>query len=131
MLIRSTLTIVALFAATPAFSQALTAEERTQVDRIVTETLAATEVPSASIAVVRGGEIVFARAYGKQAEHMPVAREEAPYQIASVSKQFTAAAILLLAEDGKLSLDDKVARYIPDITDGDTITIRQLLSHTA
>ncbi len=131
MLIRSTLTIVALFAATPAFSQALTAEERTQVDRIVTETLAATEVPSASIAVVRGGEIVFARAYGKQAEHMPVAREEAPYQIASVSKQFTAAAILLLAEDGKLSLDDKVARYIPDITDGDKISIRQLLSHTS
>ncbi|MFA6113937.1 MAG: serine hydrolase domain-containing protein [Sphingomonas sp.] len=131
MLLRSTLTMVALFAATPAFSQALTAEERTQVDRIVADTLKATEVPSASIAVVRGGEIVFAKAYGKQAETMPAPRDDAPYQIASVSKQFTAAALLLLENDGKLSLDDKVAKYVPGITDGDKISIRQLLSHTS
>jgi len=131
MLLRSTLTMVALFAATPAFSQALTAEERAQVDRIVTDTLKATEVPSASIAVVRGGEIVFAKAYGKQSEAMPTPRDDAPYQIASVSKQFTAAALLLLAKDGRLSLDDSVAKYIPDVTDGDRITIRQLLSHTS
>lgn len=131
MLLRSTLTLVALFAATPAFAQALTAEERAQVDRIVTDSLKATDVPSASIAVVRGGEIVFAKAYGKQAENQPVPRDEAPYQIASVSKQFTAAALLLLQKDGKLSLDDSVARYVPDITDGDRISIRQLLSHTS
>jgi CubicO group peptidase (beta-lactamase class C family) len=131
MMIRSMLTIVALFAATPAFSQALSADERTQVDRIVTDALAASDVPSASIAVVRGGEIVFAKAYGKQAEHMPAPRDDAPYQIASVSKQFTAAAILLLENDGKLSLDDKVAKYLPGITDGDKISIRQLLSHTS
>ena len=48
-----------------------------------------------------------------------------------MSKQFTAAAILLLADEGKLSLDDKVSKYIPGITDGDQITIRQLLSHTS
>ncbi len=81
--------------------------------------------------MVRGGEIVFAKAYGKQSETMPAARDDAPYQIASVSKQFTAAALLLLENDGKLSLDDKVSRYIPDITDGDRISIRQLLSHTS
>ncbi|MDB5456381.1 MAG: serine hydrolase, partial [Caulobacter sp.] len=53
------------------------------------------------------------------------------YGIASVSKQFTAAAILLLAEDGKLSLDDKVGQYVPGLTAGDRITLRQVLSHTA
>jgi CubicO group peptidase (beta-lactamase class C family) len=52
------------------------------------------------------------------------------YQIASVSKQFTAAAILLLEDEGKLSLDDKVSKWVPDVTDADKISIRQLLSHT-
>jgi len=53
------------------------------------------------------------------------------YSIGSISKQFTAAAILLLAEEGKLSLDDPVSKYVPGLTDGDKITIRQLLSHTS
>ena len=53
------------------------------------------------------------------------------YSIGSVSKQFMAAAILMLAEDGKLSLDDKVARYLPNLTRANEVTIRQLLSHTS
>jgi D-alanyl-D-alanine carboxypeptidase len=53
------------------------------------------------------------------------------YSIGSVSKQFLAASILLLAEDGKLSLDDKVSRYLPALTRAGEITIRQLLSHTS
>ena len=111
-------------------AQSLTPVETAQVDRTVTDTLAKSGVPSASIAIVRGGRIVYAKAYGKQAE-TGTTRDDAPYQIASVSKQFTAAAILLLQREGKLSLDDTVAKYIPGITGGDTITIRQLLSHTA
>ncbi len=114
-----------------AQAQALTPAETAQVDTLVTATLAKTGAPSASVAIVRGGEIVFARAYGKQSETMPVANADAPYQIASVSKQFTAAALLLLENEGKLSLDDKVSKYIPDITDGDKISLRQLLSHTS
>jgi D-alanyl-D-alanine carboxypeptidase len=131
MVIRSTLVAFALFAAPAAFAQSLNADERTQVDLVVNDALKISGTPSASIAIVRGGEIVFAKAYGKQAETMPVPRDDAPYQIASISKQFTAAAILLLAREGKLALDDKVAKYVPDITDGDRITVRQLLSHTA
>ena len=88
-------------------------------------------MPSASIAVVRDGRIVYAHAYGRQSDAIPVARADAPYQIASISKQFTAAAILLLEDEGKLHLDDPVSRYVPGITDGDRITIRQLLSHTS
>jgi CubicO group peptidase (beta-lactamase class C family) len=125
----------ALFAltaiASPALAQDMTPTEIAKVDTIVTDTLAKSGVPSASIAIVRGGRIVFAKAYGKQSETITVGRADAPYQIASISKQFTAAAVLLLENDGKLSLDDTVAKWIPGITGGDTITIRQLLSHTS
>ena len=51
--------------------------------------------------------------------------------IGSISKQFTAAAILLLAEQGKVSLDDPVSKFVPNLTRGDKVTIRQLLSHTS
>ena len=53
------------------------------------------------------------------------------YSIGSISKQFTAAAILMLAEEGKLSLDDPVSKYVPGLTRGDEVTIRELLSHTS
>ena len=125
------LPLALLFFATPAIAQDLTATESAKVDTIVTDTLARNGVPSASIAIVRGGRIVYAKAYGKQSETIATPRADAPYQIASISKQFTAAAILLLEDEGKLSLDDTVAKWIPGITDGDKITIRQLLSHTS
>jgi D-alanyl-D-alanine carboxypeptidase len=128
---RSLALAVTLVIAAPAAAQDLTAAEQAQVDKIVSSQLAATGTPSASIAVVRGGRIVFAQAYGKASETMPVASPTLPYQIASISKQFTGAAMLLLAEDGKLSLDDMVSKYVPGITEGDHITIRQLLSHTS
>ena len=53
------------------------------------------------------------------------------YSIGSISKQFTAAAILMLAEEGKLSLDDPVSKYVPGLTRGNEVTIRELLSHTS
>lgn len=120
-----------ILVASPAAAQKLTDAEVAQIDKVVADSLASTGVPSASIAVVRGGQIVLAKAYGKQSEDMPVARVDAPYQIASVSKQFTAAALLLLRDDGKLSLDDHVDKFVPGISGGDRITIRQLLSHTS
>ncbi|HET8750281.1 MAG TPA: serine hydrolase domain-containing protein, partial [Sphingomicrobium sp.] len=93
-------------------------------------TLAQSGVPSAEIAVVRDGKIVLSKAYGKANETLP-ANPSLPYQIASNSKQFTAMALLLLEDEGKLSLDDAVSKYIPGITEGDKITIRELLSHTS
>src|SRR6476620_2025476 len=118
------------FAAIPATAQSLTPAEAAQVDKIVADALAADEVPSASIAIVREGKIVLTKAYGKANEHLP-ARPDLPYQIASNSKQFTAMALLLLEDEGKLSLDDPVSKYLPGISEGDRITIRQLLSHTS
>jgi len=119
-----------LLAPLPLAAQALTPAELNAVDKVVADGLASTGTPSAQVAIVRGGRIVLVKAYGKQSD-TAAARTDAPYQIASISKQFTAAALLLLADDGKLSLDDTVAKWLPGVSGGDRITIRQLLSHTA
>ena len=121
--------LLAVFAASAA-AQPLSPAEVSQIDQLVATTLADTGVPSASIAIVRDGRIVLTRAYGKANEGLP-ATPGLPYQIASNSKQFTAMALLLLRDEGRLKLSDPVAKYIPGITDGDKITIRQLLSHTS
>lgn len=131
-LFRTLLTATCLaIAPAAAQAQALTADQTQAIDRIVADALAGSGAPSASIAVVQGGKIVYAKAYGDQGPGMAATSADAKYQIASISKQFTAAAILLLEDQGKLSLDDTVAKWIPGITGGDRITIRQLLSHTA
>ena len=105
---------------------------RESIDRIATQVLEQTDVPSASIAIVQHGKLVYTHAYGKARLQPPVpATPVMRYSIGSISKQFTAAAILLLQEDGKLSLDDTVGKFIPGLTRGDEITIRQLLSHTS
>ncbi len=113
-----------------ACAQSLTSAQTSQIDRLVTGEIAAGGMPSAEIAIVRDGRIVFNKAYGK-ANHTLAANPTLPYQIASNSKQFTAMAILLLRDEGRLSLDDHVSKYIPGITEGDRITIRELLSHTS
>jgi CubicO group peptidase (beta-lactamase class C family) len=115
----------------PAGAAALPAETVRAIDALVEKALTDTRVPSASIVVVKDGEIVLAKAYGKarlpDVEATPLMR----YKIASNSKQLTASAILLLAERHKLSLDDKVARFLPDLTGADSVTIRNLLTHTS
>ena len=116
--------------AVPVSAQPITAAESAKIDRIVTSALAAEQVPSASIAVVRDGRIVLTKAYGKASDTL-AANPALPYQIASNSKQFTAMALLLLEDEGKLSLDDHVGKYLPGISGGDRITLRQLLSHTS
>ena len=125
-LIPALLTLVAM----PAAAQQLTPAEVGKIDQLVSKTLSDTGVPSVEIAIVRHGQLVLTKAYGKANEGLP-ARADLPYQIASNSKQFTAMALLLLRDEGKLSLDDHVDKYIPGISGGDRITIRELLSHTS
>jgi CubicO group peptidase (beta-lactamase class C family) len=94
--------------------------------------LATTGVPSASVAIVKDGQIAYLQAYGNaRLEPRIPARPDMRYSIGSISKQFAAAAILLLAEQGKLSLDDPVSRFVPTLTRAREISIRQLLSHTS
>jgi D-alanyl-D-alanine carboxypeptidase len=103
-----------------------------QIDQIAADALAKTGVPSASVAIVKDGQIAYLHAYGDaRLEPRTAAKAEMRYSIGSISKQFTATAILLLQEQGKLSLDDKVSKFIPDLTRSNEITIRQLLSHTS
>jgi CubicO group peptidase (beta-lactamase class C family) len=128
-MLRSSVALLALVTA-PAAAQSLSPAEVSQIDQLVTKTLADTGVPSAEIAIVRDGQLVLTKAYGKANEGLP-ARPDLAYQIASNSKQFTAMAVLLLRDEGKLGLDDPVSKYIPGVTEGDRITIRQLLSHTS
>ena len=115
-----------------AGAQDLPADVRSAIDKAAAEVLQATGAPSASVAVVRDGKVVYVNAYGKASIDPPVnATPAMRYSIGSISKQFTAAAVLLLAEDGTLSLDDTIARWLPDLTRANDITLRQVLSMTS
>src|ERR1700682_6665390 len=88
-------------------------------------------VPGASVIVVRDGEVVFRRSYGMaNLEERIEATPQTHYRLASLTKAFTAAAILTLADRGKLSLDDRITRFLPTLPEKG-ITIRQLLTHTS
>ena len=131
MLVFAALLLGLWLAMRPAGAADLPSETMQAIDSLVETALADTRVPSASIAVVKDGQIVLAKAYGKARLPDVEASPSMRYKIASNSKQFTAAAILLLAERHKLSLDDKVARFLPNLTGADKVTIRNLLTHTS
>lgn len=117
--------------ATPA-SASLPAATTSQIDAAAASVLALTGVPSASIAIVANGKIACLKAYGKAHLDPPMdAEPKMQYSIGSVSKQFTAAMVLLLVQDGKLKLDDPVGKYLPELTRAKDVTIRQVLSMTS
>jgi CubicO group peptidase (beta-lactamase class C family) len=91
------------------------------------------DVPGASLLVLRDGEAVVNRGYGRS--DLALGIEAGPatnYRLASVSKQFTAASILLLAQDGRLSIDDRARKWLPSLPPAaDAITLRHLLTHTS
>lgn len=101
-------------------------------DRKIAALREAFGVPSVSVAVVKDDQLFYAKAFGDAslAGNTP-ATTTTRYAVGSISKQFTAAALLLEQERGKLSLDDKVSKYLPDLTRADEVTIRNLLSHTS
>ena len=103
-----------------------------KIDEIAAKALAESGAPSVSIAVVESGKIALEKAYGKaRLEPAVDARPDMRYSIGSVSKQLLAGCVLLLVQDGKLSLDDRVSKYLPDLTRSGEITIRELLTHTS
>ena len=123
---------LAAFACPLAAQEALPAELRSGIDKAVTEALAKSGAPSASIAVVMDRKIAYVHAYGTASlEPKLPATPQMRYSIGSISKQFTAAAILMLAEEGRLSLDDKLVRWLPELTRASEVTLRQLLSMTS
>lgn len=92
-----------------------------------------TNGPGCALGVSRDGKVVYERGYGMaNLETDTPIRPNSIFHVASVSKQFTAAAIMLIERDGKLSLDDNIRKYLPEIPDyGMPITIRHLLTHTS
>lgn len=91
------------------------------------------DTPGAALAVVRGGTIVYSRGYGMANLEYGVANAPSTiFHAASLSKQFTALCIHILAQEGKLSLDDPLRKYVPEINvEGPPITLRHLLHHTS
>jgi len=89
--------------------------------------------PGCALAVIKDSQIIYKRGYGMaDLDHDIPIKPDTPFHVASVSKQFTAFSILLLAQQGKLSLDDKVQKYITELREFDQpITIRHLLHHTS
>src|SRR6476619_720179 len=130
---KTVIAFVAIAAVTAVLqAQELPAEMRASIDKAAADILAKNGAPSASVAVVRDGKIAYEHAYGlANVETKLPATPQMRYSIGSISKQFTSAALLMLAEEGKLSLDDKVIRWLPDLTRAGDVTIRQLLSMTS
>ncbi len=103
-----------------------------RIDGQVAQVMQRYGVPGAAIAVIVDGKRVYTRAYGlrDREQGLPV-RADTLFEIGSITKQFTAAAIVQLQEADKLRLDDPLARYLPDAPHADEVTLRQLLTHTS
>src|SRR5690349_7042451 len=110
----------------------LAAEQIAAIDNLFASWDTATS-PGAALAVIQDGEIVYERGYGmSNLEHAIPITPNSIFHIASMSKQFTATCVSMMAADGLLSLDDDVRRYLPELPNyGTTVTLRQMLHHTS
>ncbi|HEY5219572.1 MAG TPA: serine hydrolase domain-containing protein [Gemmatimonadaceae bacterium] len=103
-----------------------------RVAAAVNDVLRTTQVPSASVGIVRNGRIVYIAAFGHSRLTPPITATPAMhYAIGSISKQFTVAAVMLLQQEGKLSIDDPVSTWFPELTRANEVTLRNLMSHTS
>jgi D-alanyl-D-alanine carboxypeptidase len=123
---------LALSASASLGQKVTTVDFRRAVDEIAQQALKESLTPSAAVAVVINSQVAYVRSYGiARVDGSVTATPQMRYSLGSVSKQFTAAALLKLQESGKLSLDDPISRFLPSLTHAPDITIRQLLSHTS
>jgi D-alanyl-D-alanine carboxypeptidase len=113
--------------ATPPSHAAIAREAQKVLDAAVRP-----DGPGTAVLIARGDDVIFRRARGRASIELgvPLSPDHA-FRIASVTKMFTAASILKLSEAGKLSLDDALSLYLPDMPVAGSVTIRQLLNHTA
>lgn len=104
-----------------------------RIDDLVRREMARRKIPGASVAVLRGGKLVKIAGYGfANAETATPATPDTLYALASVSKQFTAAAVLMLVEEGKIGLDDPIRAHLDGLPEAwQPATVRHLLSHTS
>ena len=113
-----------------------TSEDRAaeaKIDLVIEQQMNANKIPGVSLAVLRNGKIVLLKSYGlANVEHQVPVKPETIFQSGSIGKQFTAAAVMLLVQEHKLSLDDKITKYFPDAPPSwKDITVWNLLTHTS
>jgi len=127
--------VVRTFACILLFAVAAIAQNGTnaKIDEFVTAEMQRERIPGVSIAIVEKGQLVYARGYGlSNVEHQVLVKPETIFQSGSVGKQFTATAVMMLVEEGKVSLDEKISKYLGDVPEAwQTITVRHLLTHTS
>lgn len=112
--------------------QTIDAAMKEQIAQAVQRCLATDGTPSASVAIIVDEHIAYTKAFGNAVMSPAVpASATTRYQLASLSKTYTAQSVLLLAAVGKLSLSDPVSRWFPDLTDASHISVLQLLNHTS
>ena len=113
--------------------QVVQAQTDQQIDAYLTTQMNRYHIPGLSLAVVRGDRVVLQKGYGLANVELAVpAKSESVYMIGSVTKHFTAAGIMMLADEGKISLDEKITEYLADVPDVPAaVTVRHLLSHTS
>jgi len=102
------------------------------IDALMADAIAKQKLAGAAIGVMRDGKIVFLKGYGMAdlEDGQPV-RPDTIFRMASITKQFTAAMVLKLVDQGKLSLSDPISKYFPDFPKAEGITVRHLLDHTS
>jgi CubicO group peptidase (beta-lactamase class C family) len=124
--------IIILFSATCNYTSAQTAKDTTAIINSFFWRYTP-ENPGGELAISKDGKVIFSKAWGlADLDHQVAYTTETVSEVGSISKQFTAAAILLLAQQGKLSLDDDVRKYFPQLPDyGSVIKIKNLLHHTS
>jgi D-alanyl-D-alanine carboxypeptidase len=111
-----------------ALAAALTVTQRASIDGLIAATMKTEHIAGASVAVSIDGAIAYRKAFGfADIASKTRASTETVYPIGSITKQFTAACVLLLAQDGKLSIDDPLSMYVPGLPWGDRVTLRHLL----
>ncbi|HEX9927806.1 MAG TPA: serine hydrolase domain-containing protein, partial [Pyrinomonadaceae bacterium] len=105
----------------------------TKVDEFIRAEMQKQKIPGVSLAVIKDGQIVYVKGYGfSNVEHQVPVKPETVFQSGSIGKQFTAAAVMMLVEEGKINLEDKIGKYFADAPETwRNITVRHLLTHTS
>src|SRR5580700_1589953 len=111
----------------------LSAERLRSIDSFIRTEMAAEEIPGLAVGIYSRGKILLAKGYGQANLELDVAvKPETVFQTGSVGKQFVSAAVMMLVEEGKISLDDSITKYFPDApATWKPILIKNLLSHTS
>ena len=129
--------LIILDGAIPARAGAIEGEFDFQaIDQYITQQMRASQIPGAAVAIVKGDRAIYLKGYGRTGAGGGTVTPQTPFIIGSVSKSFTAIAVMQLVEAGKIDLDAPIQRYLPwfKLADADAsarITIRHLLNHTS